>query len=664
MKTLLRLLFFILLLCITANAQWTLKHTFTGAESLWWPVAVDENVLWGSLCYSSSASIYGYFRTTDGGNSWQYDTISNNLRITCTHPRNANIAYYGMYNGLNPSRIVKTTDGGLTWVTQITAFGNTNFIDYIYFFDDNNGFSIGEPIEGYLEIYTTTNGGENWIRVPNSSIPQSIYNEYPIENAFCVVDNTIWMPVFIANDNQIRIFKSTDRGYSWTASNQFSSQILQLLPTSIVFKNQIDGILILSHFFDNTTDYKMFKTSDGGNTWTELNFPLSMYPAFICNIPGTSQGYLITSPLGKKGSAFTLDGGNSWNLIEITLDLCFPKFTSDSCGWAISKSTPTVYKYLGPLYGNIYAIRPCIDKSYARKNIDSILFQTVFANIYNHQFTPYLIYISTDSTQIDSLSLFDDGLHGDSLSGDGIYGNYISPQQTENFYSLSISTIDNQTNKYFNTPDLCRFTTAGSIKLDSVRLVKGITNYYNLKPFVKNEGTGFTITNAKIQLKCDDPWVSGIAGAISIPSIAPGVSLGASSWIAVSYYDSIFPGYFNLKAEISVDGWTYWFDSIRINVITGLEEEASLPSAFQLEQNFPNPFNPSTTIGYVLQEKSYAKLTILNVIGEEVAILVNEEQDKGYHKVEFDGSKLPSGVYFYKLVAKDFVNTKKMILVK
>jgi len=85
---------------------------------------------------------------------------------------------------------------------------------------------------------------------------------------------------------------------------------------------------------------------------------------------------------------------------------------------------------------------------------------------------------------------------------------------------------------------------------------------------------------------------------------------------------------------------------------------------YTLEQNYPNPFNPTTTIGYVLQEKSNARLTLLNSLGEEIAVLINEEQDKGYHKVEFDGSKLSSGVYFYKLVANDFVSTKKMILLK
>jgi N-acetylneuraminic acid mutarotase len=86
--------------------------------------------------------------------------------------------------------------------------------------------------------------------------------------------------------------------------------------------------------------------------------------------------------------------------------------------------------------------------------------------------------------------------------------------------------------------------------------------------------------------------------------------------------------------------------------------------SFLLEQNYPNPFNPSTTIGFGLQEKCNIKITIMNSIGEEVAVLLNEEMDSGYHTVEFNASNLPSGVYFYQLRAGDYINTKKMLLLK
>ena len=85
---------------------------------------------------------------------------------------------------------------------------------------------------------------------------------------------------------------------------------------------------------------------------------------------------------------------------------------------------------------------------------------------------------------------------------------------------------------------------------------------------------------------------------------------------------------------------------------------------YALEQNYPNPFNPTTTIGYVLKDKSNAKLILLNAIGEEFAVLVNEEQDKGFHKIDFNAANLPSGVYFYQLIAGEFISVKKMILLK
>lgn len=95
-----------------------------------------------------------------------------------------------------------------------------------------------------------------------------------------------------------------------------------------------------------------------------------------------------------------------------------------------------------------------------------------------------------------------------------------------------------------------------------------------------------------------------------------------------------------------------------------IEIDIKIFSSYLLEQNYPNPFNPTTTIGYGLKEKSNVKITVINSIGEEVAILVNEEKESGYHTVEFNASNLPSGVYFYKLNAGEYVEAKKMILLR
>jgi hypothetical protein len=89
-----------------------------------------------------------------------------------------------------------------------------------------------------------------------------------------------------------------------------------------------------------------------------------------------------------------------------------------------------------------------------------------------------------------------------------------------------------------------------------------------------------------------------------------------------------------------------------------------LPQQYFLNQNFPNPFNPITTISYSLPKRSLVQIKIFTVLGKEIAVLVNEEQITGNHKIEFNGTNLPSGVYFYRLTTGDFTDTKKLILLK
>jgi len=85
---------------------------------------------------------------------------------------------------------------------------------------------------------------------------------------------------------------------------------------------------------------------------------------------------------------------------------------------------------------------------------------------------------------------------------------------------------------------------------------------------------------------------------------------------------------------------------------------------FGLAQNYPNPFNPSTTIKYELPKSSMVKLSVYDLLGSEVSVLVNERRDAGIHEVKFDGSNLASGVYLYRLQAGNFVQTRMCLLLK
>ncbi len=98
---------------------------------------------------------------------------------------------------------------------------------------------------------------------------------------------------------------------------------------------------------------------------------------------------------------------------------------------------------------------------------------------------------------------------------------------------------------------------------------------------------------------------------------------------------------------------------------TGLVgESADRPENYVLKQNYPNPFNPSTTIRYDLLHSSFVTLTVFNTLGQQAAQLVNEQQQAGYHEAVFRGDGLASGVYFYRLSTTNFVQTRKLVLLR
>ncbi len=97
---------------------------------------------------------------------------------------------------------------------------------------------------------------------------------------------------------------------------------------------------------------------------------------------------------------------------------------------------------------------------------------------------------------------------------------------------------------------------------------------------------------------------------------------------------------------------------------TAVRENTVLPGKYTLYQNYPNPFNPSTTINYQLPANSQVTLKVYDVLGREVTTLVNERESAGSYSIKFDGSSLPSGVYFYRLQTSSFMQTKKLVLIK
>jgi len=145
----------------------------------------------------------------------------------------------------------------------------------------------------------------------------------------------------------------------------------------------------------------------------------------------------------------------------------------------------------------------------------------------------------------------------------------------------------------------------------------------------------------------------------------------------------------NIPASNSATGWaythvdhqltnatTYFYKLVDVD-INGVENVNDIvvevtpsattnitPDAYALHQNYPNPFNPNTTISYDIKEAGIVTLTIFDILGREVVTLVNTLQQQGFYSVEYDASKLTSGIYFYQLTVNDFVDLKKMVLLK
>jgi hypothetical protein len=123
--------------------------------------------------------------------------------------------------------------------------------------------------------------------------------------------------------------------------------------------------------------------------------------------------------------------------------------------------------------------------------------------------------------------------------------------------------------------------------------------------------------------------------------------------------------FFNSDRHQQYDHNPYWVNAqVIYDLITDVEDEDSNPVDFYLSQNYPNPFNPNATINFFIPKKAFVSLKIYDVLGTEITSLFNEEKSTGSYEVKFNASGLTSGIYFYHLQAGNFIETKKMILLK
>jgi hypothetical protein len=139
---------------------------------------------------------------------------------------------------------------------------------------------------------------------------------------------------------------------------------------------------------------------------------------------------------------------------------------------------------------------------------------------------------------------------------------------------------------------------------------------------------------------------------------------GAQSELRVRYIAQSGPRAFVSPYTMPQDIWSNTPKPEESGPTVGVKEKGLPALTYKLSQNYPNPFNPSTKITFSIPEEGLVSLKVFNILGEEVAALLNEQMKTGVYEVDFNAANLSSGIYFYTIKANSFTSTKKMILIK
>jgi hypothetical protein len=318
---------------------------------------------------------------------------------------------------------------------------------------------------------------------------------------------------------------------------------------------------------------------------------------------------------------------------------------------------------------------------YSPAGVDSFTVTGVLRNPNSHSMSASLILATAGGTFVDSTVLLNDGQHGDGLPGDSILGCRFPSPPTEGFFRIDLRTRDLTTGQTRLLPGVSLITTLGPVvcvgDTSSATPRWGQTIGFRLK--ISTAGSMWSIPNIDGVIR---PLDTGATLASSDPSfmvgdVAPGeIRLGSPIRIVFSPSDSGTKDV-NFELLLSSGGTFYWKDTLTIRVFNPSDhvaDEQQTPSTFALEQNYPNPFNPSTTIRFTIAgvvalsgsegAATKIRLVVYDLLGREVAVMLDGQKAPGRYQVEFDGAKLASGVYICRMIAGAYVASRKMILTK
>ena len=287
----------------------------------------DENTVWATA-YDGTGSVTNiqeFTKTSNGGDTWTAGTINlgdTDLGIGMIHAYSSTTAWVAAYpNGTGQTGgIWKTTNGGTTWTRQNSAsYDNaSSFTNVVYFWDANNGFCQGDPINNEFELYTTTNGGTTWTAVPGANIPDPLSGEYGYTNSYDNAGNNIYFAT-----NKGRIYHSSDKGYHFEV---FDTPLSDFQDGSFSFKDASNGIIV-------NNEGNVYRTSNGGQNWSQLSTNGIVFTHSVCWIPGSNTIFTTGAAQDASGSSYSTDAGENWTTIDSEQHLCI-RFIDAQTGWS------------------------------------------------------------------------------------------------------------------------------------------------------------------------------------------------------------------------------------------------------------------------------------------------------------------------------------------
>ncbi len=341
------------------NAQWQHKASgfSTPQRGFVELIAVGNSVVWGianDAINPISTPINDFTRTTDGGNHWTAGNISafQDFTLVGIAPLSATLCYASLANFDNGNaKIVKTTDGGVTWAEQLNYnFGiSFGFFADIYFFNANEGLVFGDQSNGYFTIFTTQDGGAHWTRVPQANMPAGLTDEASYVFSSEGVGNTFWT---ISSSG--RIWKSIDKGLHW---NAYQTEETFIEFSNLKMRDELHGLWGVHG--------ELYSTSDGGITWQEIDYNGTWFTNDLAYVPGTASTYVSTGAhdfpgyaengsLHGIGTSYSVDEGHTWIVIDTAeehLCLAMVNVYTGFTGGINTNGSTGIFKYNGPALG-------------------------------------------------------------------------------------------------------------------------------------------------------------------------------------------------------------------------------------------------------------------------------------------------------------------------